>query len=340
VEDLCDRVWRGPEWARPAAGGLLLGALLLVLPEMYGVGYPVLENAVGGRYTIAFLLVLLLGKMAATSLTIGIGGSGGVFAPSLFMGAVLGAAYGAAAGHLFPTVAGPVGAYGLIGMGAVFAGAARAPITAVVIMFELTGEYTIILPLMAAIVLATLAGRALSTDTIYTLKLRRRGIDLDQAPGEMRLAGRTVGTVMEPPPEPLAAATPLAEAALALARAPHGILPVAAADGAYLGTATARSAAETLADGAHDGADVAAIVHLPVPLTADTDLGTALDALVTADGAGLPVLDPAHRHPTGWITHQGILRALHATAASVPASGARPSPPPSPAHDRKAAPTP
>jgi CIC family chloride channel protein len=145
---------------------------------------------------------------------------------------------------------------------------------------------------------------------------------------------------MEPPPEPLAAATPLAEAALALARAPHGILPVAAADGAYLGTATARSAAETLADGAHDGADVAAIVHLPVPLTADTDLGTALDALVTADGAGLPVLDPAHRHPTGWITHQGILRALHATAASVPASGARPSPPPSPAHDRKAAPTP
>ena len=76
---------------------------------MYGVGYPVLENAVGGRYAIGFLLVLLVGKMLATSLTIGIGGSGGVFAPSLFIGAMLGAAYGAAAHHLLPGVAGPVG---------------------------------------------------------------------------------------------------------------------------------------------------------------------------------------------------------------------------------------
>ncbi|MHA6759695.1 chloride channel protein [Streptacidiphilus sp. PAMC 29251] len=174
IEDACDKVWRGPEWARPAVGGLLLGLLLLVLPQMYGVGYPVLENAVGGKYVIGFLIVLLVGKIVATSLTIGIGGSGGVFAPSLFMGAMLGSAFGAAAHDLAPGIAGPVGAYGLIGMGAVFAGAARAPITAVIILFELTGEYTIILPLMTAIVLATLVSRALSRDTIYTAKLRRR----------------------------------------------------------------------------------------------------------------------------------------------------------------------
>ncbi|WUH23823.1 chloride channel protein [Streptomyces sp. NBC_00448] len=318
VEDACDWAWRGPEWARPAVGGLLLGGLLLVLPEMYGVGYPVLERAVGGRYAIGFLVVLLLGKMLATSLTIGIGGSGGVFAPSLFMGATLGAAYGAAAHHLLPSVAGPVGAYGLIGMGAAFAGAARAPITAVVIMFELTGEYTIILPLMTAIVLATLTSRAMSADTIYTLKLRRRGIDLDRAPGEAVLAGITVATVMEPVPDPLDGATPLAEAAEALARSPHGVLPVTV-DGTYLGTATARTAAETLADGAHATATVGTIAHLPAPVTATTDLSTALDALVTAEGAGLPVLDDTREHLTGWITHQAILRALrHAsrTAAS------------------------
>jgi chloride channel protein, CIC family len=193
IEDACDALWRGPEWARPAAGGLLLGLLLLLLPEMYGVGYPVLEHAVAGGYVIGFLLLLLLGKVLATSLTIGIGGSGGVFAPSLFMGAMLGAAFGAGAHHLVPGVAGPVGTYGLIGMGAVFAGAARAPITAVVIMFELTGEYAIILPLMAAIVLAAGVGAALSHDTIYTLKLRRRGIDLDAAP----LAGRRLAGEVE-----------------------------------------------------------------------------------------------------------------------------------------------
>ena len=96
IEDACDAIWRGPEWLRPAVGGLLLGALLLVLPQMYGVGYPVLSKGVAGGYALGFLLVLLVGKMIATSLTIGIGGSGGVFAPSLFIGAMLGSAFGEA----------------------------------------------------------------------------------------------------------------------------------------------------------------------------------------------------------------------------------------------------
>jgi len=134
---------------------------------MYGVGYPVLAAGIAGKYTIVFLLVLLVAKMFATSLTIGIGGSGGVFAPSLFIGAMLGTAFGEIMHIVAPGIAGPVGAYGLIGMGAVFAGAARAPITAVVIMFELTGEYTIILPLMSAIVLATfISQRIAPKDTI------------------------------------------------------------------------------------------------------------------------------------------------------------------------------
>ncbi|MEW2522065.1 chloride channel protein [Actinacidiphila alni] len=314
VEDACDFAWRGPEWARPAVGGLLLGGLLLALPQMYGVGYPVLEDAIGGRYVIGFLLLLMLAKIAATSLTIGIGGSGGVFAPSLFMGAMLGAAYGAAAHHLLPGAAGPVGAYGLIGMGAVFAGAARAPITAVIIMFELTGEYSIILPLMTAIVLATGVSRALSRDTVYTLKLRRRGIDIDEQPGSALLAGLTVDAVMEPVPTALDGAMPLARAAGALARSPHGVLPVTAADGTYLGTATARTAAETLADGAHDATAVGAITQLPRPVATGTDLSTALDALVTAEGAGLPVLDPGHDRLVGWITHQAVLGAMHTAA--------------------------
>ncbi|MCC9311414.1 chloride channel protein [Kitasatospora sp. RB6PN24] len=315
IEDACDWAWRGPEWARPAVGGLLLGLVLLVLPEMYGVGYPVLENAVAGKYVIAFLVLLLIGKIVATSLTIGIGGSGGVFAPSLFMGAMLGSAFGATAQHLAPGTTGPVGPYALIGMGAVFAGAARAPITAVIILFELTGEYTIILPLMAAIVLATLTSRALSRDTIYTLKLRRRGIDLDHQPTTPPLAGLTVATAMDPLPPALDETTPLAKAADLLAASPHGALPVITADGAYLGIATASSAAELLADGDHDDTAIDAITHRPALITAETQLSDALGLLVNANGRGLPVLDAGHTHLTGWLTHQSVLTALHRTHA-------------------------
>ncbi len=173
---------------RGTSGGLM--ALALLVGAGAGLGAVafrwliktftlLLEHALGGGYVLLFLLMLLVGKMVATSLTIGIGGSGGVFAPSLFIGAMLGMAFGQGAHQLLPGIAGPAGAYGLIGMGAVFAGAARAPITAVVILFELTGEYSIILPLMSAIVLATIVSRALSKETIYTAKLRRRGVDLD-----------------------------------------------------------------------------------------------------------------------------------------------------------------
>lgn len=106
IEDARDWTWttalRAPEWLRPAAGGLLLGGLLLALPELYGVGYPVLGNGIADKYTIAFLLTLLAGKILATSLTIGIGGSGGVFAPSLFIGAMLGSAYGQTLHHVVP----------------------------------------------------------------------------------------------------------------------------------------------------------------------------------------------------------------------------------------------
>jgi CIC family chloride channel protein len=175
---------------------VLLGLLLLAVPQMYGVGYPVLGGGVTGRYAISTLLFLLVAKMVATSLTIGIGGSGGVFAPSLFIGAMLGGAFGQSVAALVPGVSGAAGSYALVGMAAVFAGAARAPITAVLIVFELTGEYSLILPLMFAVSLATGVGHLLSRDNVYTAKLLRRGVDLD-APAESWAHARTVGSVLE-----------------------------------------------------------------------------------------------------------------------------------------------
>ncbi|MGQ5640857.1 MULTISPECIES: chloride channel protein [unclassified Streptomyces] len=315
IEDACDAAWRGPEWARPAVGGVLLGGLLLVLPQMYGVGYPVLQNSLAGHYALTFLLALLAGKMLATSLTIGIGGSGGVFAPSLFVGAMLGSAFGRTAHDLLPHLAGPAGAYGLIGMGAVFAGAARAPITAVIILFELTGEYTIILPLMAAIVLATGTSRLLTGETIYTAKLRRRGVDIDTPSPGTPAAALWVRDAMEPVPGLLSESTPLAEAADTLARSPHGALPVLAADSAYRGIATARSVAETLAEDTH-ATTVGQVAHLPHALTPSASLDDALRALGGADSQALPVLDEDRTHLIGWISHHSILTALGHTSGA------------------------
>ncbi len=312
-------MWRGPEWARPAVGGVLLGGLLLLLPQMYGVGYPVLQHALGGGYALVFLLALVVGKMIATSLTIGIGGSGGVFAPSLFIGAMLGSAFGQSVHHLLPGIAGPAGAYGLIGMGAVFAGSARAPITAVVIMFELTGEYSIILPLMAAIVLAAGVSRLLTGETVYTAKLRRRGVDIDAPAPGTSAASLCVRDVMEPMPGSLPESTTLADAADALARSAHGTLPVLAADGAYRGTVTARTVAETLADDEHAKTPVGDVAHLPRTLTPDALLDQVLRDLAGADSQALPVLDAERTHLIGWVSHRSVLTALdHTTAHPIP----------------------
>jgi chloride channel protein, CIC family len=181
TEDLCDRWWRSrPEWARPAVGGIALGLVLLALPQMYGVGYPVMYKAVAGDYVLWFLLVLAAGKIIACSLTLGIGGSGGVFAPSLFIGATSGMAFGEIAGHLLGLAAGPPALYAVVAMGAVFTSAARAPLTSVASVLEMTGDYTLTLPVMLAVAIATATSRAASYGTIYTTKLLRRGYDIDR----------------------------------------------------------------------------------------------------------------------------------------------------------------
>ncbi|HWD45371.1 MAG TPA: chloride channel protein [Actinomycetota bacterium] len=309
VEDLCDRAWRGPEWLRPAAGGLLLGGLLLALPQLYGVGYPVLEGAVRGRYALGFLLLLLAGKVLATSITIGIGGSGGVFAPSLFIGAMLGTAFGLVVHRLFPGAAGPPGAYGLIGMGAVFAGAARAPITAVLIIFELTGEYSIILPLMAAIVLAAGISRLVTGDTIYTLKLARRGVDLTRSATAIRMDGLTVAAAMRPLPQPLAPDTLLAALAERFTAQPdYDALPVVGPDGTLHGVVSAREV-EQAAAGDATAATAADLAQTVRPLAAGQPLDRAMAELVHHDGGGLPVVETAGGQVTGWLSHRDVLVA-------------------------------
>jgi CIC family chloride channel protein len=310
TEDLADRIWRGPEWLRPAVGGLLLGVVLLVVPELYGVGYPPLEHAVDGRYVVGFLLVLLVGKLLATSLTIAIGGSGGVFAPSLFLGAMAGSAYGTLLHHVLPGSIGPAGAYGVVGMGAVFAAASRAPITAVIIVFELTGDYRIILPLMFAIAVAAGVSRLLTEDTIYTLKLRRRGIDItgDQSPNPMRLI--TVEEAMQPLPGTVRADARLSDVIERFAVVGADGLPVVAGDGSCVGAIGSMQIEEALhADDLNATAEQ--LAQQVAPLRTHQSLEEALVALLDAR-SGLPVVEDDRLVPVGWLAHVDVLRAYTA----------------------------
>jgi CIC family chloride channel protein len=309
-EDLFDRLWRWPEALRPAAGGILLGLLLLVLPEMYGVGYPVLERGIQQHYVAWFLLVLLLGKVAATSLTIAIGGSGGVFAPSLFMGAMLGTAYGAGVHHLFPGATAPAGAYGLVAMGGVFAGAARAPITAVLIVFELTGDYQIVLPLMVTVVLATGISSLLSGDTIYTLKLRRRGIDIRQGRQANLMEILTVADAMVPMPTPIGADETITAVIDRLQAQGVDAVPVIDESGAYRGLVT-QPDVEDAARANRIDATAQELIRTTTTLTEDLSLESALGALVEHDGGGLPVVSANGGHLVGWVTHRDVLQAYN-----------------------------
>jgi CIC family chloride channel protein len=311
TEDLLDHFWRGPEGLRPAAGGLVLGALLIALPQMYGVGYPVLEDAIRGHFAVMFLLVLLVGKIAATSLTIGIGGSGGVFAPSLFMGAMLGSAYGAILHRLAPSLAGTPGAYGLVGMGAVFAATARAPMTSVIIVFELTGEYRIILPLLFAIAVSTSVSSLLTRDTIYTLKLRRRGIDVLRGSAATVMQALKVRDAMRPVPAPLVAHELVSRAMQRLADERTDALPVVDRDGSFRGTLTSREVEEALRANTLDSR-VSDLVIGASAVDVDQSLEDAIGALVEHDVTGVAVLDRQKRSVVGWLTRRDVLRAYQA----------------------------
>jgi chloride channel protein, CIC family len=312
-EDLADRLWRGPEWLRPGVGGILLGLLLLAVPQMYGVGYPVLERAVAGHYLLAALIGLLAAKVVATSLTMWIGGSGGVFAPSLFMGATLGAAYGTVAHHVLPHLAAASGAYGLVGMGAVFAGAARAPITAVIIVFELTGDYNVILPLMFAIVVATAVGNRLTRDTIYTLKLRRRGIDIDPPRARRLMARTSVLEAMGSPPRPLQVEQPASDIIARFASERSDSLPVTDATGVLLGVVAAVDLEQAVTRDSSQLRLVADLMREAPTVRPDNSLEDGVAVLAAGDDEGIPVID-AGGLLVGWLTHRRVLRAYRRRA--------------------------
>jgi CIC family chloride channel protein len=282
--DLCDRVWRHrPEWARPAVGGIVLGLLLLAVPQLYGVGYPVIDAAFAGHYALWFLVILAAGKMLACSLSIGIGGSGGAFAPSLFVGATSGMVFGLIVNQLLGPAAGEPRLYAIVGMGAVFASAAQAPLTSLASTVEMTGDFTLTLPIMLAVAVATTVSRTLSYGTIYTTKLLRRGIDIDRPNPTDVFAALTAADAMHPFTVPLDITYRTGDA--------HRDWT------ALLGPVTR--------------------VLEPRALFANDSLAQALRQLVLYGRDGLPVIDTDARRVQGWLTNQNVLRAVAAYLAAA-----------------------
>jgi CIC family chloride channel protein len=176
-EDLFEAL-KMPEYLKPALGGLLLGCILWKWPYVFGVGYGSINLSLKNQLPVLLLLTLVFVKIAATSITIGSGESGGIFAPSLFIGAMTGGFFGRVVHELFPLITASSGAYALVGMGALVAGVTHAPITAILIIFELTGSYKIILPLMISCIVSTIITTSLKRGSIYTIKLSRRGVNI------------------------------------------------------------------------------------------------------------------------------------------------------------------
>jgi len=179
-EDYFDNKLKLPEYFKPVLGGLGVGIIALIFPQIMGVGYDTINNALFGNMIWYIALALVFIKILATSLTLGSGGSGGIFAPSLFMGAMLGYFFGSFVHQYFPDISASPGAYALVAMGGLVAGTTRAPITAIIIVFELTNDYHIILPLMITCIISTILSARFSRESIYTLKLLLRNIGIKE----------------------------------------------------------------------------------------------------------------------------------------------------------------
>jgi CIC family chloride channel protein len=286
-EDAADALWRGrPEWLRPVVGGLLLGLLLLALPQMYGVGYSVMDRALANQYLLWFVVLLVVGKIFAASLTMWIGGSGGVFAPSLFIGASAGMAFGTVAHHLFGASVGPPVLYGVVAMGGVFAAAAQAPLTAIASVAEMTGNFTLTLPIMLACGIAAQLAKHITYGSIYTTKLLRRGIDIERPKALGALRALTVEEVMQ---------------------------PLQGLDGRALHSADPGSPTHPMIDHAEWTRLIGPVTMASRPqvLFTEEDLEHARRQLILYGRDGLPVLSHDGQL-RGWLTRADLLRALTA----------------------------
>ena len=318
TEDIFDAA-KIPVYLKPALGGIAVGLIGLYNPYLFGVGYDGVEQALLGKIGLITLMALLLLKILATSFTLGSGGSGGIFAPSLFMGAMFGGFFGDAVNRFLPNIAAPSGAYALVGMAAVFSATARAPITAIIILFEMTRDYAIILPLMLAVVVSTLVSYRLSSESIYTIKLTRKGISIRTREEADLLERVTVQEVMTRDFPAVPAEMPFAEMADRFAKSKHHGFPVIDKDNRLKGMITLDDMESKMGKKSHDltVADIATtslITAYP-----DESLRDVVQKLEAKEVGRVPVVD--RKDPSrliGVLRRHDILKAYLKAISKLP----------------------
>ena len=304
--------WRMPGWLKPATAGLTVGIVGIWLPQVLGTGYETIDAIFNGQQMTVLLLVTLLGaKLVMTAVSIGGGFPGGVFAPSLFLGATLGTAYGLVAQRLFPALLIAPPAYAMVGMAAVLAAAVHAPLTAIILLFEMTQDYRIILPVMFAVVVGLFVAQRLRRDSVYTLGLARKGLRLQRGRDVEVLEGITVSEVMETNIVTLREAYLLATAADLFARTRHHGLPVVNDAGDLVGILTVQDLEQAQTENDDSSRTVGDVCTREMLVAhPEESIGAALRRMSIRDIGRLPVVDPRNpRLLLGMLRRIDLVRA-------------------------------
>jgi CIC family chloride channel protein len=306
-----------PGSLKPVLGGLGVGAIGMFFPQVFSSGYETISNAMHGELSIQLLAALIFLKILATSFTLGSGNSGGIFAPSLFMGAVAGGLYGELVHNLFPTVTASSGAYALVGMAAVLAGTTYAPITALLIIFEMTGDYRIILPLMLVVVSSTLVANRFCSESIYTLKLARRGINLLGGRDKDVMESIRVEEVMHRDYDTIRDTSPISQVFNIMENSRSSFFPIVDYRGRMVGTLSFQDLRTILFSRDRIGLDSLVIAQDicntdPPVLFPDNTLDVALEKFALRDLEFIPVVEHGQSSKmVGILKKTDIFRAYH-----------------------------
>ncbi|MHC1766324.1 MAG: ClcB-like voltage-gated chloride channel protein [Verrucomicrobiia bacterium] len=292
-EDLFERLsW--PIFSRLALSGLMVGAMAIQFPEVFGNGYSVANEILHNRFELVFLLGIFCAKLLATLVTVGSGTVGGVMTPTLFLGAALGAALGQVLQSFNLAQGIPVEAFALVGMGSVLSATVHSPLLALIMITEISSNYSMMPPLMLACALATLVARRLHPDSIYTEPLRKKGVTIDRESQRLGEAtSQTVGDLMREPVPPLRETASFREIVDRFLTSPNNFLPVVDRDQKLLGMVALQDMKEYLNAGLELSGVIAYDVMRPPPqcLTPNQRLIDALPVLLTSENRNIPVVN-------------------------------------------------
>ena len=305
---------RIPKLAKPVLGGLLVGIIGIGFPQVFGNGYEFMESVLLGNQTWYLLAALVLIKAVATSITLGSGLPGGLFAPCLYLGAVAGGSFGHVAVKLFPQFHIAPGAYALVGMGAFLSAATHAPMTAIFLLFEITDSYEVIVPIMLTCVIGTSIARHFKKDSLETVELSRAGIDLEAGKERNIMKSLKVGDIMARDVETIPEHMTLGQFARFIEQTQHTNFPLVNAENELTGIISVQDFMGVVFE--RDLMDLVVVKELAtanvITAHADEDLDQTMRKIGYRNIEQLPVVDrQTHRKLVGIISRRDIVAAYN-----------------------------